>query len=410
MAGSMTFNDVGGNMPVLGRVAADYSLPCTETVLLHAGSSALEVGQTATITNGVKDCNLIIVAQLDPSFAQDFCIARIAYQKGIRNAKSIFIKKQSEDLIIKAKEHGNFAFDDNHESPELNGTGYLHTNPSTSLKGVYQVGQLYSVAEMSKNETGGGEGVEIKKNQPYKAEEFPDKKMADGQYTHKIYHIDQKINKYMRKLVPKGSLEFHEEAWNAYPHCRTGFCELFLIQFYFLFNMKLLLCNEEVTNPKYMKEKFKMIIETVHKEDRGESENAVNLSPELLEKREIIYIDISQDSIKDYKKENDPKLFKSEKTGRGPLTGDWMQTCTPIMCAYKVVVLDIQLRLIQNMVQKYAMTQEQNLFHKFHCEVFCWIDKWIELSMEDIRSLENKTQEVLDEERDKGEVKGTIDE
>ncbi|KAG1673340.1 putative ABC transporter C family member 15 [Nymphon striatum] len=46
------------------------------------------------------------MTKLDPSFAQDFCIARIAYQKGIRNAKSIFIKKQSEDLIIKAKEHG----------------------------------------------------------------------------------------------------------------------------------------------------------------------------------------------------------------------------------------------------------------------------------------------------------------
>ena len=31
----------------------------------------------------------------------------------------------------------------------------------------YQVGQLYSVAETSKNETGGGEGVEVLKNEPY---------------------------------------------------------------------------------------------------------------------------------------------------------------------------------------------------------------------------------------------------
>ena len=31
----------------------------------------------------------------------------------------------------------------------------------------YQVAQLYSVAEASKNETGGGEGVEVLKNEPY---------------------------------------------------------------------------------------------------------------------------------------------------------------------------------------------------------------------------------------------------
>ena len=32
----------------------------------------------------------------------------------------------------------------------------------------YQVAQLFSVAEASKNETGGGEGVEVIKNEPYK--------------------------------------------------------------------------------------------------------------------------------------------------------------------------------------------------------------------------------------------------
>lgn len=31
----------------------------------------------------------------------------------------------------------------------------------------YQVAQLYSVAEASKNETGGGEGIEVQKNEPF---------------------------------------------------------------------------------------------------------------------------------------------------------------------------------------------------------------------------------------------------
>ena len=30
-----------------------------------------------------------------------------------------------------------------------------------------------------------------------------------------------KVPAYIRWLAPKGSLEIHEEAWNAYPYCRT---------------------------------------------------------------------------------------------------------------------------------------------------------------------------------------------
>ncbi len=52
-----------------------------------------------------------------------------------------------------------------------------------SLPLQYQVGQLFSVAQASKNETGGGEGIEVLKNEPY------EKEGEKGQYTHKIYHL-----------------------------------------------------------------------------------------------------------------------------------------------------------------------------------------------------------------------------
>uniref|UniRef100_A0AAZ3SMN7 Phosphatidylinositol transfer protein alpha isoform n=1 Tax=Oncorhynchus tshawytscha TaxID=74940 RepID=A0AAZ3SMN7_ONCTS len=80
----------------------------------------------------------------------------------------------------------------------------------------YQVGQLYSVAETSKNETGGGEGVEVLKNEPY------EKDGEKGQYTHKIYHLHSKVPNYVRILAPSTALNIHEKAWNAYPYCRTG--------------------------------------------------------------------------------------------------------------------------------------------------------------------------------------------
>uniref|UniRef100_A0A8C0AV60 Phosphatidylinositol transfer protein beta isoform n=1 Tax=Buteo japonicus TaxID=224669 RepID=A0A8C0AV60_9AVES len=87
------------------------------------------------------------------------------------------------------------------------------------LRENYQVGQLYSVAEASKNETGGGEGIQVLKNEPY------EKDGEKGQYTHKIYHLKSKVPGFVRMIAPEGSLVFHEKAWNAYPYCRTSASE-----------------------------------------------------------------------------------------------------------------------------------------------------------------------------------------
>ena len=40
---------------------------------------------------------------------------------------------------------------------------------------------------------------------------------------------------------------------------------------------------------------------------------------------QVVHIDIANDPVlpADYKKDEDPKTFKSEKTGRGPLSGEW---------------------------------------------------------------------------------------
>ena len=74
-----------------------------------------------------------------------------------------------------------------------------------------QVAQLYSVAEASKNETGGGEGVEVGKseevkiefrvifqvikNEPYDDHPLLNGKFTKGQYTYKIYRLESKVSK-----------------------------------------------------------------------------------------------------------------------------------------------------------------------------------------------------------------------
>ena len=57
------------------------------------------------------------------------------------------------------------------------------------------VAQLYAVAEASKNETGGGEGVEVLKNEPYDNVPHLNGKFTKGQYTYKIYRLESKVSK-----------------------------------------------------------------------------------------------------------------------------------------------------------------------------------------------------------------------
>ena len=58
---------------------------------------------------------------------------------------------------------------------------------------ILQVAQLFSVAEASKNETGGGEGVEVIKNEPYEGVPLLNGKFTSGQYTYKKYHLASKV-------------------------------------------------------------------------------------------------------------------------------------------------------------------------------------------------------------------------
>jgi len=58
----------------------------------------------------------------------------------------------------------------------------------------YQIGQLYSVAEASMNETGGGEGIEVVQNEPFEGVPLLGGKYSKGQYTYKKYHLARCLN------------------------------------------------------------------------------------------------------------------------------------------------------------------------------------------------------------------------
>lgn len=41
--------------------------------------------------------------------------------------------------------------------------------------------------------------------------------------------------------------------------------------------------------------------------------------------------------------------------------------------------------------------QEKRIFTNFHRQLFCTIDKWVDLTMDDIRKMEAETQRELEE-------------
>ncbi|CAL8101013.1 unnamed protein product [Orchesella dallaii] len=117
----------------------------------------------------------------------------------------------------------------------------------------------------------------------------------------------RKFNGLIRTLLPASALMGMEEAWNAYPYCRT------------------IITNE------FMGDDFNITVESMHCPGRGELENVHRLPPDQLADREVVVIDIASDlgETSDYNPKEDPAVFKSLKTGRGPLKPGWTKSVFP---------------------------------------------------------------------------------
>lgn len=78
---------------------------------------------------------------------------------------------------------------------------------------------------------------------------------------------------------------------------------------------------------------------------KNDSLKVHELSADKLKLREIVNIDIANDPVTsaDYKEDEDPTKFQSQKTGRGPLIGpDWKSKIDPVMTCYKLVTVEFK--------------------------------------------------------------------
>ncbi|XP_055684260.1 protein retinal degeneration B isoform X2 [Lutzomyia longipalpis] len=247
----------------------------------------------------------------------------------------------------------------------------------------YRIAQLYMIAKKSRDESSGaGSGVEIIVNEPY-----VDGPGGSGQYTRKIYHVGSHLPGWIKGLLPKNALIVEEEAWNAYPYTKTRYTCPFM-------------------------EKLSLEIETYYFPDKGDQENVFKLTGGDLRNRQVDVIDIVKDQLygADYVKDEDPKLYVSEKTTRGPLQDGWIDEYwnevknkqqptarnMAIMCAYKLCRVEFRYWGMQTKLEKFIHdTALRKTMLRAHRQAWAWQDEWHGLTMDDIREIERQTQLAL---------------
>ncbi|XP_048582255.1 protein retinal degeneration B isoform X2 [Nematostella vectensis] len=238
----------------------------------------------------------------------------------------------------------------------------------------YRIAQLYMIQKKSRLESvGEGSGVEILENRPYM-----NKDGGSGQFTKKIYHIGSHLPGWLKAILPKSALRVEEEAWNAYPYTKM-----------------------RTTCP--FVEKFFVDVETHYLPDAGQTANVFNLTPAELNSREVDFIDPISEVVAsgDYLAEEDPLIYQSKKTGRGPMKADWLEAYqtdnppTPVMCAYKLIKVEFRYWGMQSKIEHFIHSGLRRPMLMGHRQAWVWQDEWYGLTMGDIRRLEEETKAIL---------------
>ncbi|XP_048137474.1 phosphatidylinositol transfer protein 1-like [Rhodamnia argentea] len=227
----------------------------------------------------------------------------------------------------------------------------------------YQVAQMYAVTKMQHQSRTDTEGVDI-----LESRRFEDGEFGKGHYTSKVYRLQSKVPAWLTTFAPADALILQEEAWNAFPRCKTVLkCPYFT--------------------------KFSLTIETIHKADNGKSENVHGLSEEQLATQQVETLDIAS-ATKDYwsyaigSSDVDFSKFKSARTGRGPLSEGWQSKCNPVMTAYKLVTVDAPYWGFGYRLEQAMLSAERALFIESHRNCFSWIDDWYGMTVQRVRELE----------------------
>uniref|UniRef100_A0AAR2KA28 Phosphatidylinositol transfer protein N-terminal domain-containing protein n=1 Tax=Pygocentrus nattereri TaxID=42514 RepID=A0AAR2KA28_PYGNA len=210
----------------------------------------------------------------------------------------------------------------------------------------YKIGQLYMISKHSLEQSSGGEGVEVVRNEPDTHPQY-----GQGQVTEKRIYLSSKLPSWMRKFVP---MIFYvtEKAWNFYPYTVTG----------------------ELHHCSFVP-KLQVKIETRFENDNGSNEN------------------VSRQVICDCLTLQDLSGWVSKRTGRGPLVDGWRNSARPIMCSYKKVQCSFEVYGFQSRTEEFIHRNIRDVLLVGHRQAVAWTDEWHGMSLEEVREYERKLQQ-----------------
>ncbi|XP_014914659.1 cytoplasmic phosphatidylinositol transfer protein 1b [Poecilia latipinna] len=226
----------------------------------------------------------------------------------------------------------------------------------------YKIGQLYMISKHSCEQSGGGEGVEVVRNEP---DIHP--QHGPGQLTEKRIYLTSKLPSWIKAFVPR-VFYVTEKAWNFYPYTITEYSVSFV-------------------------PRFSIRIETRFENNNGSNNNVFGDKP--TPEGDVCFLDILTDPIPDkhYKKSEDLSLWRSNKTNRGPLEKGWRDNHSPIMCSYKRVQCSFEVYGFQTRTEDFLHRIIKDILLVGHREAVAWVDEWHGLSLEEVREYEKTMQE-----------------
>ncbi|XP_015805851.1 cytoplasmic phosphatidylinositol transfer protein 1b isoform X1 [Nothobranchius furzeri] len=227
----------------------------------------------------------------------------------------------------------------------------------------YRIGQLYMISKHSCEESDGGDGVEVVRN-----EQDTHPLHGVGQVTEKRIYLTSKLPTWIKTFVPQ-IFYVTETAWNFYPYTVTEYSVSFL-------------------------PKFSVRIETRFENNNGCNNNVFGDAPTPADS--VSFLDILSDPIpeKHYKNSEDLSLWRSDKTSRGPLERGWRDGHEPIMCSYKRVWCSFEVFGFQSRTEGFVHKNIRDVLLVAHRQAVAWLDEWHGLSLEEVRKYEKAMQET----------------
>ncbi|XP_016893357.1 cytoplasmic phosphatidylinositol transfer protein 1b isoform X3 [Cynoglossus semilaevis] len=218
------------------------------------------------------------------------------------------------------------------------------------------------ISKHSCEQSGGGEGVEVVKNEPSVHPQY-----GAGQLTEKRIYLSSKLPSWAKAFVP-WFFYVTETAWNFYPYTITEYSVSFL-------------------------PKFSVRIETRFENNKGNNNNVFGDTPSPAPS--VSFLDILSDPIpeKHYKEVEDLSRWQSRRTGRGPLQEGWRDTQEPIMCSYKRVQCSFEVYGFQSRTEEFIHKNIRDILLVGHRQAVAWMDEWHGLTMEEVREYERTMTE-----------------